>query len=227
MDHADRLQLLTQNPSWPKPHCKTPKSAPTIDKNPHANSVRKRLSITALTFFLTAQTAMAAPIDPRAIPLDRPTYDKDLCRSPLALDIVEPNLSKGQNDRTIRQESLSLPSLWWTRDQYAARFPLGKKLISSWLICPITNNAPQHVQMVLNTQIWSLLEYFDRYEFLHQFGTVTSNNGYDLWIYSDETPVLAAYVCDYQAFSTKLPCQLELNASFSGKRGDEVFPTAN
>jgi hypothetical protein len=189
--------------------------------------VRKRLSITALTFLLTAQTSQAASIDPRAIALNRTLYDKDLCRPPLALDIVEPDLSKGQNDRTILQDRLSLPSLWWTRDQYAARLPLGKKLISSWLICPKTNNAPQHVQIVLNAQIWSLLEYFDRYEFLHQFGTVTSNNGHDLWIYSDETPVLAAYVCDYQAVSTKLPCKLELNASFSGKRGDEVFPTGN
>jgi hypothetical protein len=104
---------------------------------------------------------------------------------------------------------------------------LGKKLIGSWLLCPKTNNAPEHVQMVLNAQIWSLLEYFDRYEFLHQFGTVTSTNGYDLWIYSDETPVVAAYICDYQAVSTKLPCKLELNASFSGKRGDEVSPTGN
>jgi hypothetical protein len=188
--------------------------------------VRKRLII-SLTLLLTAQSTQAAPIDSRAIPLDRPTYDKDLCRPPLAIDIVEPDLSKGQNDRTILQARLSLPSLWWTRDQYSARLPLGKKLIGSWLICPKTNNAPQHVQMVLNAQIWSLLEYFDRYEFLHQFGTVTSTKGYDLWIYSDETPVLAAYICDYQAVSTKLPCKLELNASFSGKRGDEVFPTAN
>jgi hypothetical protein len=200
-----------------------------MGENPRVKPVRKPLII-ALTLLPTApmvQAAMAAPVDPRAIPLDRPTYDKDLCRPPLALDIVEPNLSKGQNDRTILQERLSLPSLWWTRDQYAARLSLGKKLIGSWLICPKTNNAPQHVQMLLNAQIWSLLEYFDRYEFLHQFGTVTSTKGYDLWIYSDETPVLAAYVCDYQAVSTKLPCKLELNASFSGKRGDEVFPTGN
>jgi hypothetical protein len=190
--------------------------------------VRKRLSTIALTLLLTAQNAMAAPIDSRAAPIDRTAYDKDLCRPPLALDIVETDLIKGQNDRTILQDRLSLPSLWWTRDQYAARLPLGKKLISSWLICPKTANAPQHVQMVLNAQIWSLLEYFDRYEFLHQFGTVTSNNGHDLWIYSDETPlVLASYLCDYQAVSTKLPCQLGLNASFSGKRGDEVFPTGN
>ncbi|NJM46856.1 MAG: hypothetical protein HC860_12460 [Alkalinema sp. RU_4_3] len=188
--------------------------------------MRKSL-ITILTLFLTAQNVLAAPIDPQARPLDRAAYDKDRCQTPLTTDIVEPDLPTGQNDRTILQDRLSLPSLWWTRDQYVARLPLGKKLISSWLICPKTANAPQHVQMVLNAQIWSLLEYFDRYEFLNQFGTVTSNNGHDLWIYSDETPVVAAYVCDYQAVSTKLPCKLELNASFSGKRGDEVFPTGN
>jgi hypothetical protein len=198
-----------------------------MDENPRPKPVRKRLSL-ILTCLLTAPSAMAAPIDSRAVPIDRTAYDKDLCRSPLALDIVETELSQGQNDRTILQDRLSLPSLWWTRDQYVARLPTGKKLISSWLICPKTANAPQHVQMVLNAQIWSLLEYFDRYEFLHQFGTVASNNGHDLWIYSDETPlVLASYVCDYQAVSTKLPCQLGLNASFSGKRGDEVFPTGN
>lgn len=192
--------------------------------------MRKQLIAAAtLLALIPASSAIAAPIDARAVNLDRTAYERDRCRTPLALDIVEAedDLPKGQNDRTIRQAGLSLPSLWWSRDQYIARFPTGKKLISSWLICPKTENTPQHVQMVLNAQIWSLLEYFDRYEFLHQFGTVTSTHGYDLWIYSDETPILATYTCDYQTVSTKLPCQLGLNASFSGKRGDAAFPTGN
>jgi hypothetical protein len=184
--------------------------------------LRKLLALPLLATL--AQPCLAIPINPQANPLDRRTYDQEKCQPPLSTGLLDPDLPLGQTDRTISQEHLTLPSLWWTRDEFAARSSLGKKLIDSWLICPASLNAPQHVQMVLNAQIWSLLEYFERYEFLHLFGTVTSNSGYNLWLYSDENPVLAAYTCDYHAVSTKLPCQLQLNQSFSGKRGDADLP---
>ncbi len=104
----------------------------------------------------------------------------------------------GITDTTIQQSGLTEPSLWWVRDQIAAQEKYGRRLVASWLACQETGE-PNRVDLVVNTQLWSLLDFFDRYEFIEKFGTATTGYGYNLRVFSPQGGMLAAYTCDFDA----------------------------
>jgi hypothetical protein len=104
----------------------------------------------------------------------------------------------GITDSTIQQEGLTEPSLWWVRDQIAAQDKYGRRLVDSWLACQETGE-PNRVDLVVNAQLWSLLDFFDRYEFIEKFGTATTGYGYNLRIFSPQGRMLAAYTCDFDS----------------------------
>ncbi len=53
------------------------------------------------------------------------------------------------------------------------------------------------VDFVVNRQVWSLLDYLQRYGFIHEFGTVASSYGYNIRIFDSQANLLAAYTCDF------------------------------
>ena len=77
-------------------------------------------------------------------------------------------------------------SFWWATEQFD---PFNGKLVQNWLTYPQL----QQVNIVVNWQLWSLLDYFGRYRFVNQFGTVARKYGYGLNISDREARCLATY----------------------------------
>ncbi|WOB42843.1 hypothetical protein HNI00_06545 [Thermoleptolyngbya oregonensis NK1-22] len=92
---------------------------------------------------------------------------------------------------TISQEGLTLPSLWWVRDQF------GEQLLETWLVYPAREDSPQRVELVVNPQVWSIYNYMERYTFVNQFGASASTYGYSTRVFDRQGNLLAAYLCDF------------------------------
>ncbi|MDX2228334.1 MAG: hypothetical protein NW220_01760 [Leptolyngbyaceae cyanobacterium bins.349] len=95
---------------------------------------------------------------------------------------------------------LSTPSLWWISDQLAALRQFGNKLIQQWVARPAQAGEPGQVDLLVNRQQWSLLDYFQRYEFVNKFSAIARSFGYNTRVYDnpDRIPV-ALYICDFSA----------------------------
>ncbi|MGB3238239.1 MAG: hypothetical protein WBB29_08080 [Geitlerinemataceae cyanobacterium] len=95
---------------------------------------------------------------------------------------------------TICQTRLTIPSLWWADEQF------GDKLLENWLAYP----EEHRVDLVVNRQIWGLMDYYQRYAFVHRMVAVvrengeTGENGYNLRVFNRQEPelCLAAYTCN-------------------------------
>lgn len=160
--------------------------------------MRQRLNIpTVLHHFVratlvvgvVAQSGSAKPtLEPSTVAFDREMVDQGMCA---------PN-TRGITDSTIQQDGLTEPSLWWVRDQIAAQDKFGRRLVDSWLACPGASE-PNRVDLVVNSQLWSSLDFFDRYEFIEKFGTATAGYGYNLRIFAPQGRMLAAYTCSFSS----------------------------
>ncbi len=115
---------------------------------------------------------------------------------PLDLTQCSPSTS-GITDRSISQANLTIPSFWLTRDQISAQSQFGSKLLDTWLACPNSKSSVSRVDFVVNQQAWSLLDYLERYDFVHQIGTVASGYSYDMRVFNRQGGLLAAYTCNF------------------------------
>jgi len=109
----------------------------------------------------------------------------------------------GDSETTCQKEP-TLPSLWWAQDQY------GGKLLFQWLASPRQATEPHRVDVVVNQQLWSSLGYVDRYKFATQFGTASSEFGYNSRIFDRRGTCLATYTCAYDTTGKPRICQLLL-----------------
>ena len=114
---------------------------------------------------------------------------------PLDLTLLEPGAEpEAQNVLTITsisQAGLTVPSLWWQREQF------GGKLLDNWLAYPGDDNNPGRVDLVVNRQIWSLLDFLQRYEIVHHFGFAARDYGYNTRVFNRQGILLAAYTCEF------------------------------
>lgn len=111
---------------------------------------------------------------------------------------------------------ISIPSLWWAREQFD---PFGGKLISNWL----TNPQVKQIDLVVNWQFWTLLDYLGRYRFINQFGTVAREHGYDLRIFNQQKQCLALY--EYNQVTN--PPKWEIKIDGFGQESLQVLPDIN
>ncbi|MGF1478835.1 MAG: hypothetical protein ACFB4I_05025 [Cyanophyceae cyanobacterium] len=115
------------------------------------------------------------------------------CRAPLTTNNIF-------NEETISATGSTIPSLWWAKAQFD---PFSGKLISSWR----ADRQARRIDLVVNRQLWSLLNYLKRYRFVNNFGTVARDYQYNLRVFNQQQQCLATYTCD---FSAPLPrCQIE------------------
>lgn len=106
---------------------------------------------------------------------------------------------------TISPTDLANPSLWWAKEQFNE---FDNKLIQNWIAYP----DKKRVDLVVNRQLWTLLDYLGRYSFLNKFGTVARDFQYDVRVFNERASLLATYTCNY---SVSLPdCQLKIFDSF-------------
>jgi hypothetical protein len=113
---------------------------------------------------------------------------------PVDLTLLEPGTSVPKSvvtATTISQKNLTVPSLWWAKEQF------GGKLLDNWLAYPGNGSTPHRVDLIVNRQLWSLLDYLERYEFVNHLGTVARDYGYNTRVFNRQGLLLAAYTCDF------------------------------
>ncbi len=103
---------------------------------------------------------------------------------------------------TISQAGLTIPSLWWRRDQFG-----DKKLVQNWLAFP----EMRRIDLLVNRQLWSQMDYLDRYSFVNHFGTTARYYGYELRVFDRQPKCLAIYNCSLQAATYE--CNVDLQPS--------------
>jgi hypothetical protein len=169
----------------------------------------KRLSVVLLFLYLiitcsivkasnaqttTLETLREPPLDVRLLELGTPTESENVITS-----------------TNIAESGLTIPSLWWVKEQFAG------KLLDNWLAYPNRNQPGGRVDLVVNRQVWSLLDYLQRYEFVNHFGTAAKDQQYNTRVFNRQGGLLAAYTCDFNVAPSV--CEIWLDSSgFQGTR---------
>lgn len=137
------------------------------------------------------------------------------CDVPLNLDYLEENAQLPEKgivtDQTISETGLTIPSLWWAKEQFD---PFAGRLINNW----IAYQKEGRIDMVVNRQLWSILDYMKRYRFIHQFGTIAREYKYNLRIFNQNKRCLATYTCNFNT----MPNQCQINFEPSGRTGLQI-----
>ncbi|MGF1588627.1 MAG: hypothetical protein ACFCU7_05160 [Pleurocapsa sp.] len=121
----------------------------------------------------------------------------------------EPNtLASAKSNLNVTQASF-----WWAAEQFD---PFNGRLVVKWLTYP----QQQQINLIVNWQLWTLLDYFGRYRFVNQFGTVARKYGYSLNIFNQTDQCLASY--KYNPASN--PPKWELNLEKSGRDSLPIEP---
>ncbi len=106
----------------------------------------------------------------------------------------------------LSQTEKSVPSLWLAQKLF------GGKLLDRWFVDP----GNTWVIIIVNRQLWSLLDYMERYQFVNRFGTVASEYGYNLRVCNRQGKALAVYSCK----GDRRFCRIDLESlSNPGLRG--------
>ncbi len=139
---------------------------------------------------VTAYLSTQAALQPSLEPLDFSQVQQGKCGAAATL---------GVTDQSISQSNLTIPSFWWTRDQISAQPQFGSKLLDTWLACPGQTDSASRVDFIVNQQVWSLLDYLDRYGVVQQLGKVARGFGYNTRVFNRQGGLLAAYTCNFAA----------------------------
>ncbi|MGL6340734.1 MAG: hypothetical protein ACRC80_16535 [Waterburya sp.] len=142
---------------------------------------------------------------------------KHISSSPSAINNLK-NTSKTDNNQHIakQKDSNTEPtqaSFWWAVEQFD---PFGGKLIQNWFASP----KKQQINLTVNWQLWTLLDYLGRYRFVNQFGTIARKYGYSLNIFNQKEQCLGSY--KYNSVSN--PPKWELYLEKLGRDSLEVEP---
>ena len=80
-----------------------------------------------------------------------------------------------ENINIINQpkDNVDIPeaSIWWAAEQF--EILLMVSLIQNWLTYP----QKQQINITVDWQLWTVLDYFGRYRFVNQFGTAIRKHG--------------------------------------------------
>jgi hypothetical protein len=116
-----------------------------------------------------------------------------LTTEPITLERLEstdwPDDGSVITDSTISQTQMTIPSLWWTRQQFAS------KLLNRWVAFSGVDGTPRRVDMLIHQPVWNRMSYVERYSFVNRFGRVAAENGYNIRVFNPQENLLAAYFC--------------------------------
>ena len=93
--------------------------------------------------------------------------------------------------------SFTVPSLWWQQLQLSEQKDY-RRLIQDWQAYYDEETNIAYVDVSVNIQIWELLDYFDQYAFVRQFGVGAKAYGYQTRIFSGAS-LVGVHVCDFNA----------------------------
>ena len=125
-------------------------------------------------------------------PSDKTPSPANICQS--SADKLPPGTLL--TSTTVCQGGLTPPSLWWTRDLVESDLRL-KKLVNQWTVQVRSADQAGLVKVVVNPQLWSVMNYFERYEFLNSFGLAVQEFGYNLSLSDLRGASLGNYECQF------------------------------
>lgn len=165
-------------------------------------------AIAALSLWAADRPVMAqsAPLDPTAPPSDQAAASDyyDFLRdfpTPYSLnsDFYARIGDIYGDDQTISETRLTLPSLWWNQEQTPSKLG-GYRLVRGWLAYSVRDSAMRVVDLNVNSQIWDVLNYYERYAVLNFFGSAAKSFGYNLRLYDGSgfaAQLAGIYACDF------------------------------
>lgn len=103
-------------------------------------------------------------------------------------------------EQTVSSQGLIVPSLWWAKEQFD---PFNGRLIMNWFTYPQL----KQIDLVVNWQLWTILDYLQRYRLINKIGTVAREYGYALRVFNQQKQCLATY--KYNTYSN--PPKWEIN----------------
>ncbi len=114
---------------------------------------------------------------------------------PLDLSLLQPGAVPADptvvTSNRVNQIRLTIPSLWWADEQF------GGSVLIDWLAYPGTDGTPKRVDLAVNSQVWSIYNYVERYTFVNHLGTSAADYGYNSRVFDTQGKLLAAYICDF------------------------------
>ncbi|MBE9066288.1 hypothetical protein IQ260_06445 [Leptolyngbya cf. ectocarpi LEGE 11479] len=113
-------------------------------------------------------------------------------------------------------QEFTVPSLWWQQHQQGEA--IDRRLIDNWYAYSDQVSPIPHVDVVVNGQIWPLLNYLEQYAFITQFGESAKSDDYQLRVFTGNR-LVGLHVCDFRAErsstgsneNTAEPCVVELD----------------
>ncbi|NEP00450.1 MAG: hypothetical protein F6K58_17565 [Symploca sp. SIO2E9] len=122
------------------------------------------------------------------------------CSEPLEVELLAPEaliptqrqiITANTISQRQSQTGITHPSLWWAQEQFNQFF--GGKLIRNWIVYP----EQKRLDLMVNLQLWTLLDYIGRYSLVNKFGTIARNYQYNVRVFNQQAQMLATYTCDY------------------------------
>ena len=110
--------------------------------------------------------------------------------APLELHLLTKPKRSVVTGNTINRQGLTIPSLWWAKKNAE------NKLLDNWIVYPGSENESARVDLIVNQQIWSVLDYLERYRFVNNLGNYTRGFGYNIRIFNYQKELLATYTCN-------------------------------
>ncbi|MGF1489703.1 MAG: hypothetical protein ACFBSE_21670 [Prochloraceae cyanobacterium] len=103
--------------------------------------------------------------------------------------VPEANTYEIITQNTISQTELTIPSLWWRKQQLD---PQGA-IIINWQ----AYKKDRIIDLIVIGQQWNSLDYIKRYSIINDFGTIAREYQYNLRIISERKVCLATYNCQF------------------------------
>lgn len=141
------------------------------------------------SFSLLLTISLAALIVPPSLGQTSPIPPPS--SAPLELDFLTKPTDYIITANTINSAQLTVPSLWWAQQNAE------KKLLDNWIAYPAFEKEPARVDLIVNQQIWSLLDYVQRYDFVNRLGSTARNFGYNMRVFNYQKESLATYTCNF------------------------------
>ncbi|MBD2602961.1 hypothetical protein H6G81_00120 [Scytonema hofmannii FACHB-248] len=130
------------------------------------------------------------------------TAQTEASDAPLELELLD-NPKGVITANTINQGQLTIPSLWWAKENSE------NKLLDNWIAYPAEGTQPARVDVIVNQQYWSILDYLERYNFVNRVGSLAKNYGYNIRVFNYQQERLATYTCNFNTSPTL--CRIDFN----------------
>ncbi|MBW4646546.1 MAG: hypothetical protein KME23_26755 [Goleter apudmare HA4340-LM2] len=165
------------------------------------NKVLHRQTTLSLLFTISLITISFLPISSS---LAEKTSIPQPSDAPLQLDLLNKPRNSVITANTIEPKQLTIPSLWRAKENTE------NKLLDNWLAFPASNKESARVDLLVNQQIWSLLDYLERYDFVNRLGSAVRKDNYNVRVFNYQQELLAAYTCNFS--TSPALCNIQMNA---------------